>query len=100
MTVLQTLRDPKTERLIDDFASQGRIEAVKEMPQELYDQYCRVCRDYRHCSVCHDCHDLIEGQKQEGVADEDILTMAKVVAICKEARAERYARQHKNWAGH
>ena len=96
MTAVQTLRDPKAERLTGDFAQQGRIEAVKEMPQEWYDQYCRDCRNDRNCGVCRDCHDLIEGQKQEGVPDEDILTMDKVVAICKEARAERYARKRKD----
>ena len=33
---------------------------------------------------------FIENQRQDGVPEEDIITMAEVVAICKEVRAERY----------
>ena len=99
MTAIQTLREPKARRLTGGFAPQSRGETDEEMPQELYDQYCRNCCYYPDCPVCYDCRDLIEGQKQKGVPDEEILTMAQVVAICKEVRAERYAKQQKDSTG-
>ncbi|MCL2744048.1 MAG: hypothetical protein FWE67_09360 [Planctomycetaceae bacterium] len=40
-----------------------------------------------------DCRKFIEGQKKDGVADEDLITMEEVVAICKEVRAEIYAEE-------
>ena len=98
MAAVQTLREQKTKRLTDA-TPQRQSETDEDMPQEWYDQYCRDCRNYHNCSVCRDCHDLIEGQKQEGVPDEEILTMAQVVAICKEVRAERYAKKQKDSAG-
>jgi|GEM_PF-1525279 len=93
MTAVETMQAPKAKRLTDGITPQRRSETDKDMPQELYDQYCRNCRNYRNCSVCRDCQCLIEGQKQEGVPDEEILTMAQVVAICKEVRAEIYAEE-------
>jgi len=93
MTAILTLRESKAERLGGGFAPRSRIETDEEMPQELYDRYCRDCRNYPNCPVCYDCRDLIEGQKQQGVPDDEILTMAQVVAICKEARAEIYAEE-------
>ena len=93
MTAVQTLQAPKAKRLPDGFAPQSRRKTNEEMPQELYEQFCRVCRNCRICTVFYDCRVLIEGQKQEGVPEEDIITMAEVVTICKEARAERYAEE-------
>ena len=88
MTAVQTLREQKTERLSDGFTPQKQSETDGDMPQGWHDQYCRDCHNNHNCSVCRDCHLLIEGQKQKGVPDEEILTMAQVVAICKESRAE------------
>ena len=93
MTAIQTLRKPKAKRLPKSFVPQNRSKTNEEMPRELYEQFCRVCRNCRICTVCYDCRVLIEGQKQEGVPDEDVLTMAQVAAICKEARAEVYAEE-------
>ena len=93
MTAVETLQAPKAKRLPDGFVPQNQSKTNEEMPQELYDQFCRDCHYYPDCLVCYDCRVLVEGQKQEGVPDEDILTMAQVVAICKEARAEIYAEE-------
>ena len=91
MTIVETLQAPQTKRLTKSFAPQRQSETDKDMPQEWHDQYCRDCRNCHNCSVYRDCYDLIEGQKQDGVPDAEILTMAQVVAICKEVRAEIYA---------
>ena len=99
MTAVETLQAPKAKRLPKSFAPQSRSKTDEEMPQELYDQFCRVCRYYPDCRGCYDCRVLIEGQKQDGVPDEEVLTMAQVVAICKEVRAERYAKKQKDAAG-
>ena len=99
MTAVETLQAPKAKRLPKNFAPQNRSKTNEEMPQELYEQFCSVCRYNPDCLVCYDCRDLIEGQKQKGVPDEEILTMAQVVAICKEVRAERYAKKQKDSVG-
>jgi hypothetical protein len=96
MTAVQTLQAPKAKRKTVGIAPPSQIETHEVMPQELYNQFCRACRYYPDCPVCCDCRVLVEGQKQEGVPDEEILTMAQVVAICKEARAERYAKKQKD----
>ena len=85
MTAIQTLRDPKAERLTRDFAPQGQIETDKETPQEWYKSWC--CR-------------MDEWQKRQGFFEEEPLSMEEVVAICKEVRAERYAEKQKDSAGH
>jgi hypothetical protein len=42
MTVVQTLREMKGERLTNNFAPQERIETEKpKTPMEWYDQFCR-----------------------------------------------------------
>jgi len=96
MTAVETLQAPKAKR---STVPKSRSDTDEEMPRELYDQFCSVCRYNPDCLVCYDCRDLIEGQKQKGVPDEEILTMAQVVSICKEVRAERYAKKQKDSAG-
>ena len=95
MTAVQTLRDTKTERLTDGFVPQNRIEIneSEETSPDWQECWCRDCYYDPDCCVRPDCHLLIEGQKQQGVPDEEILTMAQVVAICKEVRAEIYAEE-------
>ena len=87
MTAIQTLRDPKTERLIDKRTPQTRIDIdePQETPLEWYRRWCRECDERR---------------KLSGLPDESPLTMEEIVAICKEARAERYAKKQKNSTCH
>jgi len=86
MTALQTLRDPKVERLTDGFASQSRVETAEseESLQEWYRSWCNR---------------VDERQKEQGFFDEEPLSMEEVVAICKEARAECYANKQNDSAG-
>ena len=102
MSAVETLQirivNPMAERLIDDLASQNLIKTTEP---DYYCPKCRTCRDrleYPDILDCRDCRDLIDGQRQDGVPDEEILTMPEIVAICKEARAERYERNQKNAA--
>jgi hypothetical protein len=82
MTATQTLREPKAKRLIDVPASPTLAETDKpKTPMEWYE---------------YDCRKFIEDQKHDGVPDDEIITIPEIVAICKEARAERYAEEQKN----
>ena len=95
MTAVQTLRNPKTERLIGDPAPQN---LRKTAEPDYYCLKCRTCRDrlkYPDILDCRDCRDLIDGQKQDSVPDEEIMTMPEIVAICKEARAEVYEEEQR-----
>ena len=80
MTTVQTLREPKAERLIDDPVSQNRIDAGEpESFAEWYERWCRECAERR---------------EREGPPYEDPpLSMEEIVAICKEVRAERCAKK-------
>ena len=81
MTAVQTLRNLKTERLTDDFAPQSRSETSE--PETRLDRYDRLCRE------------INEREKREGTFDVKPPTMEKIVAICKEARAEIYEEKQK-----
>jgi hypothetical protein len=93
MSAVKTLQirivNPKAERLIGDLVSQNLIEidepkiSHEKTPLDWHDQWCR---------------EFIEHQKQDGVPDEELITVPEVVAICKEARAERYAEEQKDAA--
>ena len=88
MTTMQTLRDPKVKRLLADAAPQNLVEtAAPETSLEWHERYEQYCRDF------------IENQKQDGTPDEELVTVPEIVAICKEVRAERYAKKQKNSAG-
>ena len=80
MTAVQTLRDPKTERLTDGFTSQNRVETdePEETPLERYRRW-RLKVDKR--------------EQREGTFDVELPTMEEIVAICKEVRAERYVEE-------
>jgi hypothetical protein len=91
MSVVKTLQirivNPMVERLIDDLASLDLIEidesetVGEETPLEQYDRWCRECDERR---------------KREGPPYEDPpLSMEKIVAICKEVRAEMYEEKQK-----
>ena len=91
MSVVKTLQirivNPMAERLIDDLASLDLIEidesetVGEETPLEQYDRWCRECDERR---------------KREGPPYEDPpLSMEKIVAICKEVRAEMYEEKQK-----
>ena len=95
MSAVKTLQirivNPMAERLIDDLASQNMIEidepeaVSEETPLEWYRRWCR---------------EVDEREKREGVYDVVPPTMEEIVAICKEARAERYERKLKDAAYH
>ena len=95
MSAVKTLQirivNPMAERLIDDLASQNLIEidepesVGEETPREWFRRWSR---------------EVTEWQRQEGLLDEEPLSMEEIVAICKEARAERYERNQKNAACH
>ena len=81
MTTLQTLREPKAGRLRGDLASQNLIEPDEPgTPLERYDRWC---------------HEVSEREKRDGTFDVEPPTMEEIVAIVKEARAERYAKEQK-----
>ena len=79
MTAVETLQAPKAKRLPKSFAPKNRKEPEKPKTMQEWSDY--------------DNRLFIENQRQDGVPEEDIITMAEVVAICKEARAERYAEE-------
>jgi hypothetical protein len=82
MTATQTLREPTMKRLTDVPASPILVETGKpKMSMDLYDKECR---------------EFIEEQKQNGVPDDEIITIQEIVAICKEVRAERNAKKQQN----
>jgi hypothetical protein len=72
--------NPQAERLLADLASQNYIEIdePEETLGEWYDRWCYECDERR---------------KLKGLPDEPEIAMEEIVAICKEARAERYARK-------
>jgi hypothetical protein len=90
MTVIKTMQirilDPQAEHVIADLASRDYIEVDKpeeidgtgETPLEWYDRWGRECAERR---------------KLNGLPEESDITMEEIVAIVKEARAERYARE-------
>jgi hypothetical protein len=79
MTAVQTLQAPKAKRKTVGIAPPSQIETEKPKTwQEWSDLDSRL---------------FIENQRQDGVPEEDIITMAEVVAICKEVRAEIYAEE-------
>ena len=95
MSAVKTLQirivNPMAERLIDDLASQRMIEidesetVSEETPLDRYRRW-RLKVDER--------------ERREGTFDIEPPTMEEIVAICKEARAERYERKMKNASGH
>jgi len=91
MTAVQTLREPKAKRSTDGFALKNRTEIDK--PETAQDRYLRWCRE---------CDGRREQRIRAGeLNEEDEITEEEIVAICKEARAERYAEEQrqKNAAG-
>ena len=86
MTTVQTL-PPKAKRLTDVPVPQNFVEDIEEYSAEWY----------RRRTL-----DLLEQRRQTGLGDDDPLdpddplAMQIIVAICKEARAERHA-ENKNY---
>ena len=78
MTATQTLREPKAKRLID-IAPLSQDEPVE--PETSLDRYKRWCRE------------ADERDRLRGPSEEPPLTMEEIVAIVKEVRAERYAKE-------
>ena len=78
MSTTQTLREPKAKRRRGKPVPQNVVESDK--PETALDRY----RRWRY--------EADERQKREGPFEEP-LTEEEIVAICKEARAERYARE-------
>ena len=81
MSTLQTLREPKAKRLRGISVPQSVVEVEKPLtPLE----------EYRLLGL-----EIQEWREQQGLTEEDELTMEEIVAICKEARAEIYAEEQK-----
>ena len=81
MTTMHTLREPRAKRLRNSPAPQNLVEAVKTLsPLEKFERLGR---------------EIDERRKQEGLTEDDEITEEEIVAICKEARAERYAEEQK-----
>ena len=88
MTAVKTMNirivNPKAERLIGDLVSQNLIEIDEpEIEESLSAQ-----EEFRRLGL-----EMREQRKQAGLPEEDPMTMEEVVAICKEVRAERYAKK-------
>jgi hypothetical protein len=98
MSAVKTLRNLKTERLLADPVPRNLKKTAEPDDYCLKCPTCRARLKYPDIHDCRECRDLIDGQRQDGVPDEEILTMPEIVAICKEARAERYERNQKNAA--
>jgi len=81
MSTTQTLREPKAERLRSNPAPQNVVEAEEE--ETNIEWFERLGRD------------IVEWRKSQGLPEESDITMEEVVAIVKEARAERYAEEQK-----
>ena len=79
MSTTQTLREPKRKRSHSNAIQRDVVEA--EEPETAQEWYRRWSRE------------VDEWQKQQGLREEDMPTMDEIVAICKEARAERYAEE-------
>ena len=94
MTALRTMSirivDPKAERLIVDLASRNLIEIDEpEVKKSLSAQKTLTPQErFRRAGVA-----MAKRRKQAGLPEEDPMTMEEVVAICKEVRAERYAKK-------
>ena len=99
MSTVETLPirivNPMAERLIGDPAPQN---LRKTAEPDYYCPKCRTCRDRLEYPDILDCRDLIDGQRQDSVPDEEIMTMPEIVAICKEARAEIYEEEQRKKA--
>ena len=89
MTAVRTMNirivDPTAERLIVDLASRNLIEI--DEPLSAQEEWMRLGQG------------MAERRKQAGLPEEDPMTMEEIVAIIKEARAERYEgiRENENW---
>ncbi|MCL2304114.1 MAG: molybdenum cofactor biosynthesis protein MoaE [Planctomycetaceae bacterium] len=79
MTAVRTLDKPKAKRLSDKPSPQKLAEP--DEPKAPLDERTRRCLDI-------DERDILEGQSVYPP-----LTLKEIVAICKEARAERYAEE-------
>jgi hypothetical protein len=77
MTAVTTLRNPRAEHRTDDLVPLDSTE--NDEPEALLDE-----RTRRYLAI--DERDILEGQSVYPP-----LTLKEIVAICKEARAERYA---------
>ena len=82
MSTVQTLRDPKAKCVRSNSVPQNVVEA--DEPETALEWYRRWCRE---------CDERYEQRKRAGLIEEPELTMEEIVAICKEARAERYAEE-------
>ena len=84
-TTLQTSYDQRAERLRSSPAPQNLVEEEEpETLQEWYRRWCRECDERREQRI-------MAGELNE----EDLPTEEEIVAICREARAERYAEEQK-----
>ena len=81
MSTLQTIRESKAERLRNNPAPQNVVEVEEE--ESHIEWFKRLGRD------------IVEWRKRQGLPEESDITMEEVVAIVKEARAERYAEEQK-----
>ena len=88
MTALRTMSirivDPQAERLIVDLALQNLI----EIDEPKVDEPLSAQEEYIRLGI-----GMAERRKQAGLPEEDPMAMEEVVAICKEARAERCAKK-------
>ena len=82
MSTVQTLREPKAERLRGNVAPPSIVE--NDEPETALDRYRRWCRE---------CDERYEQRKRAGLIAEPELTMEEIVAIVKEVRAEMYAEE-------
>ena len=81
MSTIQTIREPMAERLRSNSAPQNASEFEKSLtPRERF-----TLLGQR----------IAERRKRQGLPEESDITMEEVVAIVKEARAERYAEEQK-----
>jgi hypothetical protein len=98
MTAVKTLQvriiDPQAERMLADLASKNYIEVdeLEEIPNTMEEKIAEYQRQ-KGITLDKDDYDLVLGQLERGI--EEPLCMRDVVAICKEARTERYAEEQK-----
>jgi len=88
---MHTLREPRAKRLRNSPAPLPSLK--EEEPETAQDRYLRWCRE---------CDERREQRIRAGELNEDDEpTEEEIVAICREARAERYAEEQrqKNAAG-
>ena len=79
MSTTQILRKPKTKRPRSKPAPQKNVKG--EEPLTPLEKWRRLRRE------------IVEWRESQGFTEEDELTMDEIVAIIKEARAERYAEE-------